>query len=87
MLGAETLGLFHLLPPLFPAAPLGRCTWSNLACGVCGVSGVGLELEVGRERARPKGRECLGSGEATPGRRAWEDRGRFSQAGPKEKPE
>lgn len=44
-------------------------------------------MEVGRERVRPKGRECLGTGEATPGRRAWEDRGRFSQAGPKEKPE
>lgn len=39
MLGAETLGLFHLLSPLFPAAPPERCTWSNLACGVCGVSG------------------------------------------------
>lgn len=56
--------------------------------GLRGVRGVGgLELEVRRERVRPKGRECLGTGQATPGRRVWVDRGRFSLAGPKEKPE
>lgn len=57
MLGAETLGLSHPLPPFLPpAAAPGRCTWSNLACR--GMRGVWGPVIGGREgKSEPEERE------------------------------